>query len=123
MLWFGRQPAPPPAEPAEEPPVAGEGAADDGASEMEVAGSGHRGGMPGSQELADALTALNALGRVQAQPASADSPDGPDKETAAEAWPRADTSAWPPPRDVSPHQAAATPASRAYRRLRRIFPG
>jgi hypothetical protein len=123
MLWFGRQPAPPPAEPADEPTVSGDGAADDGANEMEVAGSGHRAQMPGSQELEDALTALNALGAERPAPASTDSAVEPVEETAAASWPRADTSAWPPPRDASAHQAAATPASRAYRRLRRIFPG
>jgi hypothetical protein len=123
MLWFGRQPAPPPAGPAEEPPAADEGPADDGASEMEMAGSGHHAQMPGSQELEDALAALNALGTERSEPASTASPDEPVEETAAEAWPRADTSAWTPPREASEARAAVTPASRAYRRLRRIFPG
>jgi hypothetical protein len=79
--------------------------------------------MPGSQELEDALAALNALGTEPSEPASTASPDEPVEETAAEAWPRADTSAWTPPRESSETRAAVTPASRAYRRLRRIFPG
>jgi len=125
MLWFGRQPAAPPAdEPANAPPPVDEGA-DDGASEMEVAGSGRRAAMPGSQELDEALAALDAVGRNRGEPAS-DAPDEPVEEMEPEAWPRADTSGWAsPPPSSQPHPTPTqpTPASRAYRRLRRIFPG
>jgi hypothetical protein len=123
MLWFGRQPPAPAAEPAGES-SAGDDGADDGASEMEVAGSGRRAQMPGGHELDEALAALNALSRERVEPVSTVTADEPVEETdPADAWPRSDTSAWTPPPASSGTHAAPTPASRAYRRLRRIFPG
>ncbi|MDQ3148667.1 MAG: hypothetical protein M3Q38_01900 [Chloroflexota bacterium] len=100
MLWFGRRPGG--SESAEWP-------AEDAAGEMEVASTGRRrdadppagADMPGSQELDDALAALDAVGP-----------------------PRRQVAATPPPEPPTPQRTEVrSPASRAYRRLRRIFPG
>lgn len=127
MLWFGQAP---------------DAATDEGADEIEVVGAAHRSGpapMPGSQELDDALAALDALS--QGGTAASD-------RTSDEGWPPAvgtddrpiDAVATPPPTmsseptaDDAPSTSPpgllpsvrppATSASRAYRRLRRIFPG
>jgi hypothetical protein len=80
--------------------------------------------MPGGHELDEALAALNPLSRERVEPASTVTAGEPVEETdPADAWPRSDTSAWTPPPASSGTHAAPTPASRAYRRLRRIFPG
>ncbi|HEX2843789.1 MAG TPA: hypothetical protein VHP64_00935, partial [Candidatus Limnocylindria bacterium] len=134
MLWFGRQ--------AQEPAAA---SSDQGADEMEVAGGG-RGAegrpMPGARELDDALAALDALARGTEPPAPAEPEPTPTPEPEAAiepvarppspAWPVTDAPAggaedpWIPP-EPAPGAASGresvTPASRAYRRLRRIFPG
>ena len=120
MLWFGRRPA---------SSASGEAPSDDAAGEMEVASTGRRGwvspedasgGMPGAQELDDALVGLDALRRRTAPTAA--EPKDPL------------TAAVPPPGRPSNPPAATSgapsvvsaelrgPASRAYRRLRRIFP-
>jgi hypothetical protein len=130
MLWFGRSP-------------------DDasGASEMEVATSGRRTSdevsqpepkMPGASDLDQALAALRAVaGRGDEPPEQAAEPP----EQGASEPEDAEADEWPP-RPVTvgeavpgqqPSQATPTfapggasttsPASRAYRRLRRIFPG
>jgi len=67
--------------------------------------------MPGSDDLHEALAALDALGaqrRTQPADASTVMPAEPARSRAA---------AEPPAPEVR------SPASRAYRRLRRIFPG
>ncbi len=121
-----------------------------GASEMEVATHGHGpdageatsfGGMPGSAELDEAIAALDALaGRSSEGPASeaasgtgedaaAPDPDPglePEGASGTEAWPRWTGPASEPagtPRATQPPGSVTTPTSRAYRRLRRIFPG
>ena len=120
MLWFGRRPA---------SSASGDAPSDDAAGEMEVASTGRRGwvspedasgGMPGAQELDEALVGLDALRRRPAPTAT-----GP-KDPLTPAVP-------PPGRPSTPPAAASgvpsvvsaelrSPASRAYRRLRRIFP-
>jgi hypothetical protein len=115
-------------------PEAAATVADTGAEEMEVVGSQpppeHQPdvsaapaprALPGSRELDEALAALDALaGRTRSV------------DPAARTWPAADPV---PNRPVGEARSlpsgavgeaprlAATPASRAYRRLRRIFPG
>ena len=128
MLWFGRAPEP---DAAESP----------GADEMEVVGnaarpsipSGQPAGLPGGPELHEALSALEALARGAPPPAKAAPADAPG-------WPRepgmgspeaspaaavpAPAQLTPPPMPApAPEPDAPTPATRAYRRLRRIFPG
>ena len=100
MLWFGRRPsAPPPA-------------AETGADEMEIAGRGrHVDAMPGGAELDDALAALDALAR------SAETPPEPPRTIG---W---STDAPAPVAPAASPGSTTTPAGRAYRRLRRIFPG
>ena len=115
MLWFGQRPA-----------------ADAGADEMEVAGGGapppqdpaeapEPDMLPGSQELDEALASLEELTRRTRQSA----PDAPDEWPPASArLPSSGASSWamparaPFPGGVRP----GSPATRAYRRLRRIFP-
>lgn len=114
MLWFGRSPdTAEPAEPAEQaqPHDAGD------AAEMEVAPGARPGGerpADASGSLDDALTALDALSR--ATPPRPAAPDGP--RAATEAVSEASGQA---PQRLRPQ--TPTPAGRAYRRLRRIFPG
>jgi len=106
MLWFGSRPAQ--AEAAGWP-------SEDAAGEMEVASTGRRTSanpdadtiMPGSDELRDALAALDASGAQGAPP-----PDRPATIPPTAGRPATVSG-------VEPHG----PASRAYRRLRRIFPG
>ncbi|MGQ0608626.1 MAG: hypothetical protein ACT4OQ_09210 [Chloroflexota bacterium] len=113
MLWFGRQPEA--AASAEWPP-------EDAAGEMEVASTGRRAAadpaasstMPGAEELHDALTALDALGSRR----GSESTPAPET-TGAPAAPTASERA---SRSRQPGELHG-PASRAYRRLRRIFPG
>ena len=135
MLWFGRG--------AQEP--AATASPDEGAGEMEIAGGG-RGAegrpMPGARELDDALAALDALARGTEPPAPAEPEPTPTPEPEAAiepvarppapAWPVIDAPAaraedpWVPPEPApgtGSDRASVTPASRAYRRLRRIFPG
>jgi len=119
MLWFGQRP-----QPAESPAWPSE----DAAGEMEVASMGGRGsvggdvvaGLPGAQELDEALAAFDTAGPQRA----------PAADTAKVA--RTEAPPQPPQRPTSraetaqaPLQAGEprSPASRAYRRLRRIFPG
>jgi hypothetical protein len=124
MLWFGNQP------PAD---VADPGT---GADEMEVVGSQPPPApptpkiLPGSRELDEALAALDALaGRPRPVERAAPTAGA----TADRAWPTADRPPTAPvparPAPLTSRAAAeqprlpTTPASRAYRRLRRIFPG
>ncbi len=107
MLWFGSRP--------EADPVG-----QDAAAEMEIASTGRptAGGdrpkpLPGAAELDDAVAALSNRSRTDPDPGAAKS----EVETP------------PPPRPApAPNQERArpvelpSPASRAYRRLRRIFP-
>jgi hypothetical protein len=100
MLWFGRRPSSPAPVP------------ESGADEMEIAGRGrHVDAMPGGAELDDALAALDALAR------SVDAPPEPQRSIG---W---STDAAAPPTTPAPPGSTTTPAGRAYRRLRRIFPG
>jgi hypothetical protein len=141
MLWFGSAPEAASAKAgagAEEMEVAGGSTSRPSPVEL-----------PGSRELREALAALDVLaGRkppaptaepetppaaepaTNAGPASASASE-PEPETRS-AWPTADRSAAPQP-GPGPRVASAstafdaqrpssTPASRAYRRLRRIFP-
>jgi hypothetical protein len=111
VLWFGRS--------------RGSPAADAGdADEMEVAPTGRPGAaetapLPGSHELEDALAALDAIARPSAEAASAPQEPPLEEPTADE---RATTDR-PSTERRAPLRPAPTPASRAYRRLRRIFPG
>ena len=123
MLWFGTAP--------EEPEA--------GADEMEVVGAARpptsgTAPMPGSQELDDALAALEALAHPGssevARPATPESSDEPWPPTIEAEAPAAAEERMPADRLVPPvgtvtslTRPSATPASRAYRRLRRIFPG
>jgi hypothetical protein len=125
MLWFGR--APEPAGPQDE----------DAADEIETAGAVRRieadESLPGSSELDDALAALDALARGS----TPDAPAAPEPEAPPdEEWPPAPGTASTLPDTVDEERAdptagsltsltrpVPTPASRAYRRLRRIFPG
>ena len=101
MLWFGRRPSPPPGPTTQT-----------GADEMEIAGRGrHVDAMPGGAELDDALAALDALAR------SADAPPEPPRSIG---WSTGAATTDTPPPAPGP---TITPAGRAYRRLRRIFPG
>ncbi|MEO6577823.1 MAG: hypothetical protein ABIO99_02865, partial [Candidatus Limnocylindria bacterium] len=108
MLWFGSRPRPEPM--VEEP-------ADDPAAEMEIASTGHTPSLPqkplpGSEDLDAALAALGDRGTAQPRPTSGDA-------TRARALPPAT-----PPRAIERPRTVELPgpASRAYRRLRRIFP-
>ena len=121
MLWFGRRPDD--SESSESPP-------EDAAGEMEVASTGHRGrvsperpsALPGGEELDDALAGLDSL--VGQRGASVPGPGSP-----------APNQAQPEPPPIRPRVDAepvgrppqlgvpSGPATRAYRRLRRIFPG
>ncbi len=120
MLWFGRRPGG--SESAEWP-------AEDAAGEMEVASTGRRpdadppaAGMPGSQELDDALAALDAVGPPRRQVAATPPPPGPSPESAPSRTSSSDVGT--PPEPPTPQRTEVrSPASRAYRRLRRIFPG
>jgi hypothetical protein len=123
MLWFGTAP--------EEPEA--------GADEMEVVGAARpptnaTAPMPGSQELDDALAALEALAHPSssevAMPAAPESSDEPWPPAIEPEEPVAAEERFPADRLVPPvgtvtslTRPSATPASRAYRRLRRIFPG
>jgi hypothetical protein len=89
---------------------------------MEVVGQGRRPEqLPGGDDLEDALAALDALRQ------RANAPPEPERSIG---WSTTDTApdVAPPPTSVDEASAAVgapipTPASRAYRRLRRIFPG
>ena len=114
MLWFGQRPA-----------------ADTGADEMEVAGgtspsqAGAEGPepdlLPGSRELDEALSSLEELTRRTRQTG----PDETDEWPPASGEPSSGASSWAmPPRAPMPGGLRpGSPATRAYRRLRRIFPG
>lgn len=112
-------------------------AEDDGADEMEVAPTGTQHDettvettrttrtarpFPGADDLEAAIAALRAAGR-SAEPAPPSEPlaaaEADDEETAAE-WPPRSSFARPSTTTGAPTHG---PASRAYRRLRRIFPG
>ncbi len=119
MLWLGGRPQP--SEPAGWP-------AEDAAGEMEVASTGRReseptasaSGLPGADELDEALASLDAVAPHRG------TLDEDDNEEPRASQAQAPESAPRPPR---PRQAPVvsaelrSPASRAYRRLRRIFPG
>jgi hypothetical protein len=117
VLWFGRRPA---------SPASVDAPSDDAAGEMEVASTGRRGwvspeegasGLPGGQELDEALAGLDTQGGVAVptatQPADSTAGRPPARPSALTASPDAPTSLTGEMRG---------PASRAYRRLRRIFP-
>ena len=116
MLWFGRQP---------QASRSAESRSEDAASEMEVASTGHRlrvspeasAELPGGEELDEALAGLDAVGWQRASTESAEVP----RTTEAAEVPRKNAE----PAGISPAQLGepSGPASRAYRRLRRIFPG
>jgi len=121
MLWFGRRPE---ASGSTEPP------SEDAAGEMEVASTGHRSrftpepgaALPGGEELDDALAGLDSLvGQREARMVD------PATTPRLEAEP--ERSGIPPrvgaqPASRPPHLSVPSgPATRAYRRLRRIFPG
>ena len=103
-----------------------------GAEEMEMAGSGGQGtpvhdepepetGLPGSRELDEAL---GAFGPVAGR-APGDLPIPPDDEWPPASAGNAEPRRWPPARgSFASGQAPESPYSptRAYRRLRRIFP-
>jgi hypothetical protein len=125
LLWFGARAAElaeSSAGRAEQP----EWPPEDGAVEMEVAGSRSASGsaFPGSSELREALTALDTLAR-ESRPV----PLAPAEEhRRVEPPPPPSPAPWRPPIErptaATPHATTPTgPASRAYRRLRRIFPG
>ncbi|MGH2402626.1 MAG: hypothetical protein ACRDE6_07925, partial [Candidatus Limnocylindria bacterium] len=127
MLWFGgrsqRQ------EPAGWP-------SDDAAGEMEVASTGRRErgptafvtDLPGSDELDEAMASLDA---VAPQRGTIDEPDVQESGATANllerqpAPARRELATGPRPTESGPVVSAElrSPASRAYRRLRRIFPG
>ncbi len=130
MLWFGSRPSE--ATPSDWP-------AEDPASEMEIAatGSSRRApgvpSLPGSDELDAALTALAHGGPSAAEDDEATETDEADDDASA-----AETSSTTPPGPAAPASPTVagtdsvlrsrqvelpSPASRAYRRLRRIFPG
>ena len=79
---------------------------------------------PGAHDLEDAIAALRAAGRAAeaSQPAPQPQPASKPAEDLL-----VDSDEWPPrstfARPTSPGAATRGPASRAYRRLRRIFPG
>ena len=128
MLWFGQAPQ--------------EAAADEGADEIEVVGAAHRSGpapMPGSRELDDALAALDALSQAATGPPEPPPEEGRPQAVTTEDQPIGEVAT---PQPIAPSQSIAdepvgttpsgllpsvrppaTSASRAYRRLRRIFPG
>lgn len=106
---------------------------EDGAAEMEVAGSrsSAESAFPGSPELHDALSALDALARETRAGTASPEPEQQAPPPARPA-PRPPVQPSPPPwrttlelpRPPAPRPVAPSgPASRAYRRLRRIFPG
>jgi hypothetical protein len=126
MLWFGRRPAASAPERAESAGLP----SDDAAGEMEVASTGRRGwvssdggstGLPGGQELDEALAGFDALGGQPSGPA-AEPTDPPTEVVEPAPQPPWLLAATPdaPPTDTGELRG---PASRAYRRLRRIFPG
>jgi hypothetical protein len=111
VLWFGRSPEP--VEPAE----AERGADADEGAEMEIAPSGRserEEPAEASRPLGDALAALEELSRVTPRPPTA----GPPARSGSQDRSEAAGPATGPVRRQPP-----TPAGRAYRRLRRIFPG
>ncbi|MEO5986548.1 MAG: hypothetical protein ABIW50_04820 [Candidatus Limnocylindria bacterium] len=117
MLWFGSRP---------DARVVDDAAAHDAAAEMEIASTGRQSmpgndrstQLPGAGELDEALAALAAHSGTppDAGPSQADSEPSPPEPSA--------------PRPAAPAQRVErarpvdipSPASRAYRRLRRIFP-
>ncbi|MFN2419115.1 MAG: hypothetical protein ABR593_09350 [Candidatus Limnocylindria bacterium] len=109
LLWHGQRP---------EPSEATDRPSKDAAGGVAVASTGRRAAddederlaMPGSDDLHEALAALDALGQRRTQPA--------DVSEAMPAEPAGSRAAAEPP---APE--VRSPASRAYRRLRRIFPG
>ena len=121
MLWFGRRPA------------------DTGADEMEVAGSVAPWSaaadeptasdlLPGSLELDEALASLEELTRRTRQAGPAEGGEWPPTSAglAEPNQPSSGASAWAVPSPRTPFIGPGrpgSPATRAYRRLRRIFPG
>jgi hypothetical protein len=104
-----------------QPDVAGE---DTTQAEIETAQPPVSRTFPGAHDLEDAIAALRAAGRAAeaSQPAPQPQPASKPAEDLL-----VDSDEWPPrstfARPTSPGAATRGPASRAYRRLRRIFPG
>ena len=133
MLWFGR--APQQSQPAE--PSAPSEDVDEGADEMEVVGAAaprpQPAGVPGSRDLDDALAALNAVARPGPASGVADEGRPPAVDADLSAMqagtgvplpvPDAAAGTGRPTGLLASVRPQTTSASRAYRRLRRIFPG
>jgi hypothetical protein len=115
VLWFGRRPDRAPST---------EWPSEDAAAEMEVASTGRRAtadpepatAMPGSQELREALAGLDAPA-TQRPEVTERPPASPSPPVRPSAPARSGPASVPP----QPGELRS-PASRAYRRLRRIFP-
>ena len=119
MLWFGRRP---------DRSASTAWPVEDAAAEMEVASTGRRGpvepgaptAIPGSDELQSALAALDAVPSQRELTADV-APDTPQAApNPAALSPRIPSA---PAQSPAPTGELRSPASRAYRRLRRIFPG
>ena len=106
MLWFGRTP---PTKSADVP--------DAGADEIEIVGATRRsarGPLPGSQELDEAMAALDALAPPDVPAEAPPAGQASESETSRSEASGSLTSLTRP---------STTATTRAYRRLRRIFPG
>jgi hypothetical protein len=95
---------------------------------MEVASTGRRdrepiasaGGLPGADELDEALASLDA---VAPHRGTLDQADEEESVASQPLVPESAPEPAPPPRTPVVSAELRSPASRAYRRLRRIFPG
>jgi hypothetical protein len=106
MLWFGRT-----------PPTRSQDVQDAGADEIEIVGANPRSArapLPGSQELDEALAALDALAPPDAAAEAPPASQANETETSRSEASGSLTSLTRP---------STTATTRAYRRLRRIFPG
>ncbi len=119
MLWFGRQPA---------SSASDDAPSDDAAGEMEVASTGRRGwvspedgsgGMPGARELDEALAGFDSLREPRRRRPRAEGPS--HRRGAGPARPSRPPAATSDAPSVVSAELRGQ-ASRAYRRLRRIFP-
>ncbi|HYI67419.1 MAG TPA: hypothetical protein VEW95_10880 [Candidatus Limnocylindrales bacterium] len=121
MLWFGRRP---------DQTAAAAWPSEDAAGEMEVASTGRRGWvspedgpswLPGGEELDDALAGFGSGSGLPA-PTAAEHTDPLPGTTEPAAGQSSMVPATPEPVRTETGELRG-PASRAYRRLRRIFPG